>query len=150
MKPVFRFQNGKSKVYLENYQKRLAERTRCMKKVLIIDDEELILQLLQKMLEEEGHQVRVALNGEAGLEMFRKEPADLVITDMVMPVKDGLKTILELREIDEDVPVIAISGGGTIAKERYLAIASHLDNVVTVAKPLSRADILNAVRELLF
>ncbi|MDJ0624286.1 MAG: response regulator [Desulfocapsaceae bacterium] len=121
-----------------------------MKKILIIDDEELILQLLQKMLEEEGHQVRVALNGEVGLEMFKHEPADLVITDMVMPVKDGLKTILELREIDEEVPVIAISGGGTIAKERYLAIASHLDNVVTVAKPLSRADILNAVRELLF
>mgnify|MGYP002396316506 CR=1 FL=1 len=121
-----------------------------MKKILIIDDEELILELLKKMLEEEGHQVSVAVNGEDGLEMFRQYPADLVITDMVMPVKDGLKTILELREIDEDVPVIAISGGGTIAKERYLAIASHLDNVVTVAKPLSRADILNAVRELLY
>jgi len=121
-----------------------------MKKILIIDDEELILELLKKMLEEEGHQVSVAVNGEDGLEMFRKDPADLVITDMVMPVKDGLKTILELREINEDVPVIAISGGGTIAKERYLAIASHLDNVVTVAKPLSRADILNAVKELLY
>lgn len=120
-----------------------------MKKILIIDDEELILQLLKKMLEEEGHQVSVALNGELGLKLFREDPADLVITDMVMPVKDGLKTILELREINEDVPVIAISGGGAIAKERYLAIASHLENVVTVAKPVSRIDILSAVRELL-
>ena len=76
-----------------------------MKKILIIDDEELILELLKKMLEEEGHLVNVAVNGEVGLEMFRQEPADLVITDMVMPVKDGLKTILELREIDEHVLV---------------------------------------------
>ena len=73
-----------------------------MKKILIIDDEELILELLKKMLEEEGHQVNIAVNGEEGLEMFREDPADLVITDIVMPVKDGLKTILELREIDED------------------------------------------------
>jgi DNA-binding response OmpR family regulator len=68
---------------------------------------------------------------------------------MVMPVKDGLKTILELREIDENVPVVAISGGGSIAKERYLAVAGLMENVRTLAKPFTKKEILQVVRELL-
>ena len=120
-----------------------------MKRILIIDDEELTLRLLEKIFLEEGYLVDLAMNGEDGLQLFRRLPADLVITDMVMPVKDGLKTILELREIDEKVPVVAISGGGAIAKERYLTVASFLENVRTVAKPFSRAEIMLAVRDLL-
>jgi len=100
------------------------------------------------VLEEAGYEVSVALNGEAGLQKYRQDPVDLVITDMVMPVKDGLKTILELREIDEFVPVVAISGGGAIAKERYLAVAAYLDNVITVAKPFKKEEILDAIKEL--
>jgi len=120
-----------------------------MKKILVIDDEEQLLNLLKTLLEAEGYQVAIATNGQSGIDMFRESPADLVITDMVMPVKDGLKTILELREISENVPVLAISGGGAIAKERYLAIASYIDNVRTAEKPLSRSEILTAVEEML-
>ncbi len=120
-----------------------------MKRILVIDDEVLTLELLQKMLEDSGYQVFVAENGEKGLEIFRQDPMDLVITDMVMPVKDGLQTILELREIDESVPVLAISGGGVIAKERYLAVASYLDNVRSLAKPFSHSELIGAVEQLL-
>lgn len=120
-----------------------------MRKILVIDDEELTLQLLQSILEAAGYEVAVAEDGETGLQLFRESPADLVITDMVMPKKDGLKTILELREIDECVPVVAISGGGVIAKERYLAVAGYLDNVKTIAKPFERAEILAALDDLL-
>lgn len=120
-----------------------------MKKILVIDDEELARHMLKAILEGGGYEVVVAKDGESGLQLFKNDPADLVITDMVMPVKDGLKTILELREIDEFVPVVAISGGGVIAKERYLSIAGFIDNVRTVAKPIDRTEILRTVEELL-
>lgn len=120
-----------------------------MKKILLIDDEKLTLHLVKKSLEEEGFHVEVAYDGESGLELYRLNPADLVITDIVMPIKDGLKTIMELREIDADIPVIAISGGGAIAKERYLSIAGFLDNVRTVAKPFNSTELLKVIRELL-
>jgi len=120
-----------------------------VKRILIIDDEDLTIHLLKTILEEEGYEVEVAHDGESGMRAFRKRQVDLVITDMVMPKKDGLKTILELREIDESLPVVAISGGGAIAKERYLAVAGYLDNVKTIPKPFSKKDILQAVGELL-
>ncbi len=68
---------------------------------------------------------------------------------MVMPIKDGLQTILDLRSDVPELPVIAISGGGTISKERYLAIAAYLDKVVTIAKPFSLEEITEAVEKLL-
>ena len=120
-----------------------------MKRILIIDDEELTLHLLKSVLGEAGYDVLVANDGENGLQLFKEEEVDLVITDMVMPKKDGLKTILELREIDEYIPVVAISGGGAIAKERYLAVAAYLENVKTIAKPFKKTDIIEAIEELL-
>ncbi len=119
-----------------------------MKRILIIDDEELALSLLKKILENEGYEVVEALDGQRGLDLFKESPTDLVITDIVMPVKDGLSTIMELRNINKDLPVIAISGGGTIAKERYLTVASYL-NVLTIPKPFTKEEIVNAVKDLL-
>ncbi len=119
-----------------------------MKRILIIDDEELALSLLTKILEGEGYEVVEALDGQRGLDLFRENPTDLVITDIVMPVKDGLSTIMELRQMDADLPIIAISGGGSIAKERYLAVASYL-NVLTIPKPFTRDQIVSAVKNLL-
>lgn len=119
-----------------------------MKRILIIDDEELALSLLKKILEGEGYEVVEALDGQHGIDLFQEKPADLVITDIVMPVKDGLSTIMELREIDKNLPVIAISGGGSIAKERYLTVASYL-NVLTIPKPFTRTQIVEAVHQLL-
>ncbi len=120
-----------------------------MKRILVIDDEPTALEVLRKILEIEGYEVLEAANGEEGIAVFRQNPCDLVITDMVMPVKDGLQTILELRNEAPDLPVIAISGGGTISKERYLAVAGYLDNVLTVAKPFTVEDISRAVAKLL-
>lgn len=120
-----------------------------MKRILVIDDEELTLNLLKTILEEEGYEVVEAYNGEDGLALFRHQPTDMIITDMVMPVKDGLKTILEVREIDKTIPVIAISGGGAITKERYLSIAGCLENVHALAKPFSREELLEQVEKLI-
>ena len=119
------------------------------KRILVIDDEVTALNLLQKIFEGEGYEVHMATNGREGVELFRRQPCDLVITDLVMPVMDGLQTILELREIASDLPVIAISGGGAISKERYLTVAGYLDKVITIAKPFSVEAIVNAAAGLL-
>jgi DNA-binding response OmpR family regulator len=119
------------------------------KRILVIDDEPTALDLLRRILEMKGYDVLVATNGLEGVKLFLQQPCDLVITDMVMPVKDGLQTILDLRSHAPDLPVIAISGGGTISKERYLAVAGYLDRVITIAKPFAIEDITEAVSNLL-
>lgn len=119
------------------------------KRILVIDDEPSALDLLRRILEGEGYAVEVAANGLEGVELFRLRPCDLVISDMVMPVKDGLQTILELRDIAPNLPVIAISGGGVISKERYLTVAGYLGRVMTLAKPFAVEAIVNAVAGLL-
>ncbi len=118
--------------------------------ILVIDDEPSVLDVLRKILQFEGYEVITAANGEEGLALFRQFPCDLVITDMVMPVKDGLQTILDLRKEKPDIPVVAMSGGGTISKERYLVIAGYLDRVITISKPFSVESITEAVTKLLF
>jgi DNA-binding response OmpR family regulator len=97
----------------------------------------------------DGYEVSEAKNGHAGVELFQRHPCDLVITDMVMPVKDGLQTIIDLRSEAPELPVIAISGGGAISKERYLAVAGYLDRVITIAKPFAIEEITEAVEKLL-
>jgi DNA-binding NtrC family response regulator len=119
------------------------------KRILVIDDEPTALDLLRRILEMNGYEVAVAKNGQEGVELFEQHPCDLVITDMVMPIKDGLQTILDLRMEAPELPVIAISGGGTISKERYLAVAGYLDRVITIAKPFTIEQIVEAVEKLL-
>ena len=115
--------------------------------ILIIDDEETTLTLVTEVLKQEGFEVLLARNGEEGLALFDANTVDLVITDMVMPVKDGLDTMLELKKKVPALPVIAISAGGTIPKERYLAMAGHLQNTKTLAKPFSGEELLAVVHD---
>jgi CheY-like chemotaxis protein len=119
------------------------------KRILVIDDEPTALELLRRILVLAGYDVVLAANGQEGVELFRQDPCDLVITDMVMPVKDGLQTILDLRADFPQLPVVAISGGGTISKERYLAVAGYLNQVVTIPKPFSIDAITSSVKKLL-
>jgi CheY-like chemotaxis protein len=118
-------------------------------RILIIDDEPSSLDLLQHIFEGEGYQVALAVNGLEGVELFRNNPCDLVITDIVMPGKDGLQTILDLRQEYPELPFVAISGGGVISKERYLTVAGYLGRVITLAKPFAVEAIVAAVEKLL-
>ena len=119
------------------------------KRILVIDDEPTALDVIRKVLLHAGYEVLVAENGQEGVELFRQDPCDLVVTDMVMPVKDGLQTILDLRVEAPELPIVAISGGGNISKERYLAVAGYLDRVVTVGKPFTVDTLTAAVEQLL-
>lgn len=116
-----------------------------MARILIIDDDPWVIKIFQQILEAEGHEITTAANGQEGLNQYRQSQADLVITDMVMPVKDGLKLIMELEREFPNVPVIAISGGGVIDAERYLTLAESIGTRKTLTKPVSRQDLIDAV-----
>jgi CheY-like chemotaxis protein len=116
-----------------------------MKRVLIIDDDEQLRALLSQILERAGYSVAEAAQGSMGLKLFREQPSDLVITDLIMPEKEGIETILEFR-LFPMVPLIAISGGGRHGPQDYLAIAKRLGAQQTVSKPFSRDEILQAVQ----
>jgi DNA-binding response OmpR family regulator len=118
-------------------------------RILIIDDDPQILDILGQILEREGHQVVAALNGKEGLKLYRENPTDLIITDLIMPDKEGIETIMELRRDFPDVKIIAISGGGHNHADQYLSMALKFGVQRTFAKPVARAELLKAVRELL-
>ena len=101
------------------------------------------------MLELEGHEVVDAPDGKLGLQLFREEGADLVITDIIMPEKAGLETIMELRKDYPGVKIIAISGGGAIEPRVYLHYAKEAGAMRTLPKPFEREELLEGVRELL-
>ncbi len=120
-----------------------------MARILIIDDEAMIRDLLKELLEREGYETITASGGNDGIEIYRKKPADLIITDLIMPGKEGIETIMELRRDFPDVKIIAMSGGGKIDSETYLKIAKTIGAIETIAKPFDRKDLLKTIRKLL-
>lgn len=118
-----------------------------MKRILVVDDEAQIRTMLTQMLELEGYTVHTAENGEEGFALVGRYAFDLVITDMIMPVKDGLKFIMELIRDYPDLKILAISGGGAIKAERYLTMAGYLGDIATLEKPFKREVLLELVRK---
>ncbi len=116
-----------------------------MARILVIDDEEPIRTLLRAALEQDGHEVMEASSGKLGLQLYRNQPADLVITDILMPDLNGLDTILELVREFLDVKVIAISGQG----DERLSAAKLLGARRTLRKPFDMQELLSAVRYVL-
>jgi DNA-binding response OmpR family regulator len=120
-----------------------------MAKILVLDDEPAILMMIKKMLEKAGYEVSVALNGKEGMKLFEKDRPDLVITDIIMPEKEGLETIFELRRMYPSLKIIAISGGGRIGPDGYLPGAKLLGANMVFQKPLVQKELLAAVATLL-
>lgn len=101
--------------------------------------------MLRQTLEHEGYEVHTVENGQEGMDLIQQADFDLVITDMIMPVKDGLKFIMELLNDFPNLNVMAISGGGAIKADRYLTMAGYLGDIVTLEKPFKREALLDAV-----
>jgi CheY-like chemotaxis protein len=120
-----------------------------MTRILVIDDEPYILLMLKKLLEKEGYEVDIAINGDEGIKMFSKYPADIIITDIVMPEKEGLETIREFKQINPDLKIIAISGGGRIDSNEYLDSARLFGAARVFRKPFRQREMVDAVQELL-
>jgi CheY-like chemotaxis protein len=114
-------------------------------RVLLIDDEPGLRITMRKMLEAGGHEVVEADNGRRGLETYRKQPSDVVVTDIIMPDKEGIETIRDIRALDPNVRIVAISGGGRNQNSEFLRIAAKLGASATLAKPFRKEDFLACV-----
>ena len=113
-----------------------------MAKILIIDDEPSVLESLEQALRTAGHKVHSAGNGSEAITSFRKDPADLLITDIFMPDRDGLEVIMHFRDEFPNIPIIAITGN---PKANTLVLASKLGAVAALSKPFSVDELLTAV-----
>lgn len=116
-----------------------------MPHIHIVDDEALIRELFRRILETEGYEVTDSADGNAALALCRRQPPDLIITDLIMPDKEGIETIIELKRDFPHMKIIAISGGGRITAKEYLELAETFGANMTLSKPISRDELLTAV-----
>jgi YesN/AraC family two-component response regulator len=120
-----------------------------MARILLIDDDDSARTVLRLMLNQFGHSVVEARNGKEGMELFMHANADLVITDIVMPEKEGLEVVKEMRRMVPSVKIIAISGGGRVNPTDYLRMAKFLGAAKVLTKPISSDALIGAINEVL-
>jgi CheY-like chemotaxis protein len=142
-------QNNYSSEY-DKYDCELNDKGRLlMKRIMIIDDDEQFRTMLKKMLEQNGYTTVEAANGERAMKEMERNPADIMIVDIIMPVMDGLETIIHMQREYPFVKLIAISGGGRIEPQNYLNSAEKLGAVCSFTKPIDNQELLSAIEELL-
>ncbi len=122
-----------------------------MDTILVVDDDEDMRETLRLILEKEGYRLLTASNGNEAEEVCRKSRPGLVITDIIMPDKDGLETITDLQRNYPDMKIIAITGAGSGRGKvfNYLECAELLGAHRVLGKPFSQSDILSLVKEVL-
>jgi len=120
-----------------------------MAHILVIDDEVQIRDVLRTVLERVGYTVTEAADGLEGLRIYAEGQIDLVVTDIIMPEKGGIDTIMDLRRDHPEVKVIAISGGGMCGDVSYLDMALGVGANRAIGKPFVLDEFLEAVSELL-
>ncbi|MBK1695369.1 response regulator [Chromatium weissei] len=121
-----------------------------MLNILIVDDEELFRVMLAEMVHREGYQARMAANGNEALHAISQQPPNLIITDILMPEKDGIELIAELSKRGSRIPIVAISGGRrTISTEFNLESACLMGVRATLPKPFTREALRRAIADAL-
>ena len=120
-----------------------------MSVILIIEDDKDHREMLKTALTRKDHIVLEAENGKEALIHFKQGVTDLVITDLIMPEEDGLKVIMKIREMKNDIKVIAISGGGIAGPGSYLNLAKALGADLIFSKPFSISDLTSKIDDLL-
>ena len=120
-----------------------------MNSILVIDDDPVFCTVVQCILEGDGYRVCVAGDAQTGISRFGELNPDLVIVDILMPGKEGMATILELREADPDTRILAITGGGNFAAGDVLRIAELLGADNSLKKPFEPAALLATVKRCL-
>ena len=123
--------------------------TNTMAHILIIDDDDQFRAMLRQLIERNGHEVTDASGGKEGIRLYQENPTDLIITDLIMPGKDGIETIQELKTISPQVKIIAISGGGRLGPDDYLHLAKMLGAKRILSKPINLSELSKAIEELL-
>jgi DNA-binding response OmpR family regulator len=119
-----------------------------MARILLIDDDELLRGVLAKALTHGGYEVIQAGDGRQGLDLARAADFDIVITDLIMPVQEGVETIMVLRQEFPLLPIIAMSGGASHS-ELYLEIAAKIGARHVLAKPFTPKELMVTIHEVL-
>ena len=114
-------------------------------RILIVDDDASIRRTLQAILVRAGYDVMSACDGDEAVRLWRDHGGDLVITDLHMPEKDGIQTIIELLSHSPGVRIIAMSGGGQTKRLDLLGNAALLGAVLTIEKPFTIDEMLAVV-----
>ncbi|MBT4269660.1 MAG: response regulator [Deltaproteobacteria bacterium] len=120
-----------------------------MTKILIIEDDNDFRQMLHLTLKHNGYDVIEAADGQKGVELYYEEKPDLVITDIFMPGKEGVETVIELRESNPNIKIIAISGAVTHSKLNFLSEMQDIGVQKVFEKPFKSEDFLAGIKELL-
>jgi len=120
-----------------------------MQNILVIDDDKLMRLALARILIASGYNVVQAADGDEGLQMYRTQDFDLVITDLIMPDKEGIQIIRELRKENSKIRIIAMSAGGRGGATDYLKWARLMGAKQCLSKPIKREELLNAVSAVL-
>jgi DNA-binding response OmpR family regulator len=118
-----------------------------MQSILVIDDNEIMNEMIVQLLTEAGYQAEGVPDGRHGLKRLETTSFDLIVTDIIMPEKEGLETIVAIRKTNKLVPIIAISGGGKLGPETYLLLAREFGADYVFQKPFKNVEFLAAVRE---
>jgi len=116
-----------------------------MPKILLIDDNVIVRNAISTVLRQSGFDVELAINGQQGFAAFLQCEPDLVITDIIMPEKDGIETIMKIRKQRPTAKIIAISGGGRVGTMDFLHVAKSFGASAVLAKPIEPKDLLNCV-----
>lgn len=120
-----------------------------MAHILVIDDEPAMREAVQKILARAGHQVSLASNGHEGLAIVANFAPQVVLTDILMPEKDGIETTIAVRKAYPNVKIIAMSGGGRAHNFNFLETARKLGAHAVLQKPVRMADLLDTVTRLI-
>jgi len=120
-----------------------------MARILVVDDAQDIRSLLSAVLGLEGHQVLVASDGNEALKIQQSTPANVLVTDIFMPNKDGIETIAAFRKEFPTVKIVAVSGGAPRARQDYLQVASQVGADICLPKPFGLEELSNAIKALL-
>jgi two-component system chemotaxis response regulator CheY len=124
-------------------------RTGTLTSILVADDDRLVRVTLRKILESAGYTLFEAKDGAEAVDIYRKRRPDLVILDIVMPIKDGVRTFLELRGLDSKAKIIAMSAGARSGKIDYLSLTKRIGANGILTKPFNRVSVLAMVGQIL-
>lgn len=119
-----------------------------MARLLLIEDDDELRRVIAQALAAGGHEVFQAADGRQGIDIFHAAKFDLVLTDLVMPGKEGVETIIELRREQPLLKIIAMSGGMP-RSNFYLDLAAHLGAQRTLAKPFTPTELMKVIDEVL-
>jgi CheY-like chemotaxis protein len=134
---------------MNEYREKGQGKESAVTKILIIEDDDFVRDVLHQVLSFSGYDVSEASDGIEGIRRFRRDRPDLVVTDLIMPNKDGIETIADLHAEFPGVKIIAMSGGGGQGPRLYLEVAQGFGAARLLTKPFHPDELLRVVQDLL-